>query len=107
MTTLPFRRFVRRDELRFNLDRLLHECLSAWSEGRPVPESCGDAIVDELDRCGLRSLPGDSDEASFDRVKTREDYRRCILAALDRWSRELSRPRTAEDIENYSRPCGE
>ena len=107
MATIPFRRFVRRQELRFNLEGLLAECVTYWSCGRPVPESCGDAVVAEMESRGLRSFPGDSGEALFNRGMSREEYRRCILAALQRWEHEASQPRTAEDVKTYYRPCGE
>lgn len=106
-TVVPFRPFVRRHELRFSLERLLYECVAAWSGGRPLPEGLADFVVAELDRRGLRFFTSEDDEALFHRGKSRADYRRCIHAALERWNREVSKPRTAEDVANYYRPCGE
>ncbi len=107
MNVISFRPFVRRQELRFDLERLLYECVESWSRGRLLPEGYEDFVVAELDGRGLRWFTSDFDEALFHRGKSRAEYRRCIRAALERWDQETSRPRTAEDVEAYYRPCGE
>ena len=79
----------------------------SWAGGRVLPRGYEDAIVDEMDRVGLRSWPHDADEALFHRGKSELDYRRCVLGALKRLTDEASRPRTAEDAAAYHRPCAE
>lgn len=99
--------FVERDELPFNLTQLLQDCVSDWALGRTLPEGYEDFIVAEMDRRNLRSFSPSSTEALFNAGHNIADYRLCIVEALNRWQTETSRPRTAEEVENYNRPCGE
>jgi len=38
-----------------------------------------------------------------------DEFRECVFAALDHWliKAEISTKRTAEEMEEYRRPCGE
>lgn len=104
---VPFCSFVPRRQLRFDLGSLLKRCVMAWAGGRVLPKGYEDAVVDEMDRLGLRSYCGEADEAWFHRGKSEQDYRRCVIGALQRLAEEASRPRTAEDVAAYYRPCAE
>jgi hypothetical protein len=105
--------FVSRDRLRFDLAALIENSVSDWSTTqpmgftRPVVESCGDYISDEMDACGLRRQ--DTDEATFDDQADSSAFREAVFAALDRWlvKVEISMKRTPEEMEDYRRPCGE
>ena len=105
--------FVSPDQLSFDLAALIEQAISDWSTTqplgftRPVVESCGDFIVAEMDRNGLRQLAGE--QAVFSNGPTVADYRECVFAALDRWlvQVEISTKRTPEEMEQYRRPCGE
>jgi hypothetical protein len=49
---------------------------------RPIAQSSGDFIVEEMERRGIRQLQGD--KAEFEERASAEDFRECIFAALDR-----------------------
>jgi hypothetical protein len=97
--------------MNFPLMTLVEKAMNDWVEmqrlgvSRQIAESCGDFIVQEMDRTGIRHLPDDSPK--FDSQATPEDSRECVFGALDRWLVETSTARTPEEMNEYRRPCGE
>jgi hypothetical protein len=81
--------FVSPDQLGFDLASLVAKTMNDWVEmqslgfRRPIAESCGDFIVEEMERRGIRQLKGN--KAEFDERPSAEDIQECIFAALDRW----------------------
>jgi hypothetical protein len=102
-----FSLFVQVARLRFDLATLLEQCVTEWADGRLLPDGYEDAVVAEMDRRGLRWLSDDADEALFHRGKSRDEYGQCVLAGLQRLADDACRPRTADDVAHYYRPCAE
>jgi len=105
--------FVSPECLPFNLTALIETAVSDWSASppmgftRPVLDSCGDFISDEMDARGLRRQ--DADDPTFNDEAESEAFREAVFAALDKWlvMVEISMKRSPEDMEEYRRPCGE
>jgi hypothetical protein len=105
--------FVSPECLSFNLAALIEAAVSGWSASqpmglaRPVVESYGDFISDEMDARGLRRQ--DADDATFNDEADGKAFREAVLAALDKWlvRADISMKRSPEGMEEYRRPCGE
>jgi len=105
--------FIPPGRLSFDLAALIEIAISDWSTiqpmgfTRPVVESCGDFISDELDARGLRRQ--DTDAATFNDEAESGVFREAVFAALDKWlvKVEISTKRSPEEMEEYRRPCGE
>lgn len=93
---------VRRQELPFDLFRLMRDCAETWPSGR-LPDGYDDVVIAEMDRRGLRSFTPADTEALFDPDRSVEEYRACILEALTQWKHQGFRPRTPEEHDAYRR----
>ena len=67
-------------------------------------ESAGDFIVSEMDGRSLRKFDGTV--AFFEGDAAADEYRKCILSALDRWLAEIQREPTPEEKDAYRRDWG-
>jgi hypothetical protein len=106
--------FVPASRMPFDLGELIEQAIDQWTEIKvpgllqPPAESYGDFIGAEVYARGLRQAIDQTDEALFDADASESQFRETVIAALDRWliATEI-RPRTQEEIDRYSRPCGE
>jgi hypothetical protein len=104
--------FVSPKCLPFDPASLIETAVSDWSIiqpmgfTRPVVDSCGDFIADELDARGLRRQ--DADDATFDDEADSGAFHDADFLALDKWlvKVEISMKRSPEEMEDYRRPCG-
>ena len=96
---------VKQNDLHFDLSKMLEQWVAERLPAKSIPEGCEDLIVAEMESCGLRAFVGD--EVLFDNGKSVSEYRVCIERALDRWTIEVSRNRTPEEVADYYRSCGE
>lgn len=105
--------FVPPSQLAFDLAAVMEQAIAHWETTqplgftRPVVESCGDFIVAEMESSGLRRLTDEG--VCFNSEAPPDEFRECVFAALDHWliKAEISTKRTAEEMEEYRRPCGE
>lgn len=108
--------FVPRNSLSFDLRDLIERAVTDWSITqplgftRPIAESCGDFIAEEMEIVGLRRCIGDeADEAHFNNEASEMEFREAVFAALGKWlvKIEISVRRTPDEMEEYWRTCAE
>jgi hypothetical protein len=104
--------FVTADRLGFDLVALMNSAMADWRREQAgtveqFNESCGDFIVDAMERYGLRNLG--AGEAMFSREATPEQFRECVFSAMDHWAArcEIEREPSREKTDAYHRPLGE
>ena len=104
--------FVNANNLGFNLIALIDSAMEDWRREQTVPvesfsESCGDFIVDAMERYGLRNLG--SGDATFNREATPEQFRESVFSGMDHWliRCEMNREPSQENKDAYYRPMGE
>ena len=82
--------YVPENCLKINLSTLVENAARMWRQTRSLDfrgslvDECGDYIADEMDSRGLRCFLV-SKEPLFSDEATAEEFRKCVVAALDRW----------------------